>query len=201
MRFTQRTALAITSAAVVTAAAIAVPVTTAGATPRAATTTAAVSKAGTLTSHVFGTFGKFGKVRGTYTPVRSFTRGGKVYTQGVLRATLRRGSGALVGRVVRQDVRLPLHQSATTSAARTSAALATCAILHLTLGPLDLNLLGLTVHLNRVVLNIDAVSGAGNLLGNLLCAVANLLNGVGLPTLTQLLQISNLVNQIIGILT
>jgi hypothetical protein len=52
----------------------------------------------------------------------------------------------------------------------------TCAILHLTLGPLDLNLLGLTVHLNQVVLNIDAQSGPGNLLGNLLCGIANLLN-------------------------
>jgi hypothetical protein len=42
---------------------------------------------------------------------------------------------------------------------------------------LDLNLLGLTVHLDQVVLDIAAQPGAGNLLGNLLCAVANLLNG------------------------
>lgn len=53
----------------------------------------------------------------------------------------------------------------------------TCQILNLTLGPVDLNLLGLTVHLNQVVLNIAAQAGPGNLLGNLLCAVANLLNG------------------------
>jgi hypothetical protein len=39
--------------------------------------------------------------------------------------------------------------------------------------PLDLNLLGLTIHLRQVVLNITAVPGAGNVLGNLLCAVAN----------------------------
>jgi hypothetical protein len=43
--------------------------------------------------------------------------------------------------------------------------------------PLELNRLGLTIHLNQVVRNITAVPGAGNLLGNLLCAVANLLNG------------------------
>ena len=55
----------------------------------------------------------------------------------------------------------------------------TCPILHLDLGPLNLNLLGLTVHLNEVVLDITAVSGPGNLLGNLLCSVANLLNGTG----------------------
>ena len=45
------------------------------------------------------------------------------------------------------------------------------------LAPLDLDLLGLQVHLDRVVLNIVAASGAGNLLGNLLCAVTGLLDG------------------------
>jgi hypothetical protein len=53
----------------------------------------------------------------------------------------------------------------------------TCPILHLDLGPLDLNLLGLQVHLNEVVLDITAQGGSGQLLGNLLCGVANLLNG------------------------
>ena len=56
---------------------------------------------------------------------------------------------------------------------------AACNILNLVLGPLDLNLLGLVVHLDQVVLDITAVPGAGNLLGNLLCGVANLLNGTG----------------------
>ena len=53
---------------------------------------------------------------------------------------------------------------------------ASCQILNLVLGPLDLNLLGLVVHLDTVHLNITAVPGAGNLLGNLLCGIANLLN-------------------------
>ena len=52
-------------------------------------------------------------------------------------------------------------------------------MLNLVLGPLDLNLLGLEVHLDKVVLDIIAVTGAGNLLGNLLCAVAGLLDGTG----------------------
>ncbi len=52
-----------------------------------------------------------------------------------------------------------------------------CQVLDLVLGPLNLNLLGLVVTLNQVHLNITAVPGAGNLLGNLLCAVTNLLNG------------------------
>lgn len=52
-----------------------------------------------------------------------------------------------------------------------------CKILNLTLGPLHLNLLGLVVNLNKVHLTITAVRGPGNLLGNLLCAVAHLLDG------------------------
>jgi hypothetical protein len=39
----------------------------------------------------------------------------------------------------------------------------TCQILDLTLGPLDLNLLGLMVHLDQVHLNITAQSGPGGL--------------------------------------
>lgn len=65
----------------------------------------------------------------------------------------------------------------------------TCPILHLELGPLDLNLLGLRVQLNQVVLDITAIPGPGNLLGNLLCAIAGLLDGVDLgDVLGNLLQ-------------
>jgi hypothetical protein len=65
----------------------------------------------------------------------------------------------------------------------------------LTLGPLDLNLLGLQVHLDRVVLDITAQSGPGNLLGNLLCSVAHLLDGAPSPTALSLL-----LNRIIALL-
>jgi len=51
-----------------------------------------------------------------------------------------------------------------------------CQILDLTLGPLDLDLLGLVVHLDVVHLNITAQRGPGNLLGNLLCGLVGILN-------------------------
>jgi hypothetical protein len=54
-----------------------------------------------------------------------------------------------------------------------------CTILTLDLGPLHLDLLGLVVDLAPVNLDVTAVPGAGNLLGNLLCAVAGLLDGGG----------------------
>jgi hypothetical protein len=74
-----------------------------------------------------------------------------------------------------------------------------CPILHLELGPLDLNLLGLRVQLNQVVLDITAIPGPGNLLGNLLCAIAGLLDGVDLSgILGNLLQ--NLLDALIRLL-
>ena len=73
---------------------------------------------------------------------------------------------------------------------------ATCDILHLELGPLDLNLLGLVIHLDKIVLDIDAEAGPGNLLGNLLCAVAGLLDGGG--PLNQLVALLNQILRIFG---
>ena len=51
-----------------------------------------------------------------------------------------------------------------------------CPILNLELGPIDLNLLGLRVETSPICLDLIAVPGGG-LLGDLLCAVANLLQG------------------------
>ena len=51
-----------------------------------------------------------------------------------------------------------------------------CPILNLALGPIDLDLLGLVVQTSPICLDITAIPGGG-LLGDLLCSVANLLNG------------------------
>ena len=56
-----------------------------------------------------------------------------------------------------------------------------CPVLDLTLGPLDLNLLGLMVHLDTVHLTITADSNGG-LLGSLLCSLAGR-GGGGLATM------------------
>jgi len=78
---------------------------------------------------------------------------------------------------------------------------AACPVLHLSLGPVDLNLLGLEVALDNcnngpVTLDITAVPGAGNLLGNLLCALTNLLNGgANIAAILALLhQIANVIS-------
>jgi hypothetical protein len=65
-----------------------------------------------------------------------------------------------------------IHKARTTSSARSpQASTRICDVLSLTLGPLHLELLGLIVDLNRVVLTIKADSNGG-LLGSLLCGLA-----------------------------
>jgi hypothetical protein len=84
--------------------------------------------------------------------------------------------------------------TSSTATAAIAAAAPACSILHLVLGPIDLNVLGLSITTNQIVLDISAIPGPGNLLGNLLCDVANLLNNNPTATLVTLL------NQIIAIL-
>ena len=78
------------------------------------------------------------------------------------------------------------------------AALASCDVLNLVLGPLDLDLLGLQVHLDQVVLDITAVTGPGNLLGNLVSALCGLLDG-GVGGLVG--QIVDLLNRLLAVLS
>jgi len=53
---------------------------------------------------------------------------------------------------------------------------ATCPVLDLSLGPINLSLLGLNVDTSPICLVITATQGGG-LLGDLLCSIGNLLNG------------------------
>jgi hypothetical protein len=183
----------------VTAATLATAVglfaTTANAAPviaRGSTTTAAAPAAhrGTLTSTVAGTFTNAdgqGKFAGTFTPTKFSVVNGVLEATGLVKGTMTDATGSTLGTV---------SQTATIPVDRTdAAAVAGCGILNLTLGPLNLNLLGLVVTLNQVHLTITAVPGVGNLLGNLLCAVANLLNGTG-----SLAAIGALLNEILALL-
>jgi hypothetical protein len=132
---------------------------------------------------------------GTFAIQRFAQSQGQIVAVGTLVATLTSDTPGTARTVVTQ-LMMPLADNATASAASASdvAPLAVCDILHLVLGPLDLDLLGLVVHLDTVVLDITAVSGPGNLLGNLLCAILGLLDGPGtaasaVPLLNQLLGI------------
>lgn len=174
-----------------TASAAGAAVTATASTPAKTVTSAPAASVGSLTSAVKGTFtnsaGK-GTFSGTFTPQKFSVTNGVLQATGVLKGTLTNANGTSLG-TVNQTV----TDSVNTSAA--ANAVAGCQVLNLVLGPLNLNLLGLVVTLNQVTLNITAVPGAGNLLGNLLCAVVNLLNGTG-----GLTSLSALLNQILAAL-
>jgi hypothetical protein len=95
---------------------------------------------------------------------------------------------------VSKDLKMPVSLPGLVGA---QAQQATCEILDLIIRPIDLNLLGLHLHIDTIHVNLTATQGGG-LLGDLLCAIANLLNG-GNP-LGQLAEIANLLRQILAVL-
>jgi len=150
------------------------PISTEAAAPATSTATIPV----TLPVAGVGTF------NGTLSNLNVVKSGTGLVLNGILNGTLTNAAGDVLATVTNLAV------------SPTLAASGTCAILHLTLGPIDLNLLGLVVHTNQIVLNIDAQSGPGNLLGNLLCTVAHLLDGNASGN-----AVANLLNKVLGQLT
>ena len=129
-----------------------------------------------------------GVVAGTFDVARFVVEDSTLQAVGTFTGTVTDADGAVTSGTEQITMPVNLEQSS-----------GSCQILHLELGPLDLDLLGLQVHLDKVVLDITAQSGPGNLLGNLLCAIAGLLDGpTGLNAL--LTQIAALLNQLLGIL-
>jgi hypothetical protein len=117
-----------------------------------------------------------GTFAGSFTPTSFTNQNGQLGVTGLVTGTLTTLTGTVI----------PVSQTVTTTVANATTA-GSCDILNLVLGPLHLDVLGLVIDLNQVVLNITAQSGAGNLLGNLLCAVAGLLDGNGINGLATLL--------------
>jgi hypothetical protein len=142
---------------------------------------------------------------GTYQLRRFEARKGVLYAVGRLDGTM---GGVTASRTVALPVEGASNEApAVMSGSGSSAAAAqieptpgACDLLTLDLGPLDLDLLGLRVALDEVHLLLEAIPGAGNLLGNLLCGVAGLLDLGGLNGLLSglLTAITNLLNSLIG---
>ena len=138
------------------------------------------------------------RVTGYFTPTGVSKHNGHLRMRGMVNGVIHQGNGKTRTFNAMRSFKIASMNGTTPGTARTAAAAAarSCSILHLVLGPLNLNLLGLKVHLNKVVLNIDAQAGSGNLLGNLLCAVAHLLDTGG--TLSQLLtRLQHILNQLL----
>ena len=145
---------------------------------------AAAPSTGNITVPITGTGANGNTFSGFLNVTRFQNQGGQLVALGTLSGTITDALGAVVGTITNLPVSVPV-----------ASVSGTCPVLHLVLGPLDLNLLGLMVHLNQVVLDITAQSGPGNLLGNLLCAVAHLLDSNASTT-----ALANMLNHILGAL-
>ena len=155
----------------------------AGAASAAPSAPAAAAPVAALATPITGTADN-GSFAGTFTPAKFTTQNGKVLASGVLSGTVKDTAGNTIGTVTR-NVSMPV-----------TVAAVTCQVLNLVLGPLHLDLLGLVVDLNQVHLVITAVQGAGNLLGNLLCAITHLLDGT--PTAGGLAALLNAILALLG---
>jgi hypothetical protein len=108
---------------------------------------------------------------------------------GTVNATVKTAAGSTV---VPVDVELELPAAAASTADGVAAAATTVPILHLTINPIHLNVLGLHVDTSKICLNIDADPNGG-LLGSLLAGLSGLLgqNPLNLGSIT------NLINQVL----
>ncbi|TQJ59725.1 hypothetical protein FBY30_1978 [Arthrobacter sp. SLBN-83] len=160
------------------------------AAPAAPSAASQSSQVANVTGTINQTIDGVGTFVGSFTPSGFSAQNGQLTVTGLVQGTFTDLNG----------VATPVTQTVTTTAAAapsTAAALASggsCDVLNLVLGPLHLDLLGLNVDLNQVVLDITSQTGAGNLVGNLLCAVTGLLDGG-----TGLNGLANLLNRILGL--
>ena len=133
------------------------------------------NEAGKMKAPITGTTDDGRKVKGSFTSSEFSAVDGALMVTGTLEGKIL-GKGAPES--FEEEITTPV-EDVVAGAPSGGQAVAACDILNLVLGPLDLNLLGLEVHLDTVVLDIVAQPGPGNLLGNLLCAVAGLLDDAG----------------------
>jgi hypothetical protein len=129
--------------------------------------------------------------------MKKFVRQGKkLVAQGEAIATYTPVTGAPT------TVTKPFNATVVTGGRSFAALQRTCSVLSLVVGPLDLNLLGLMVHLDKVTLNITAQSNGG-VLGSLFCSLSRAkLRGLALKKaagrLTQAARSSGLASSGVG---
>ncbi|NHN54202.1 hypothetical protein G9U51_00190 [Calidifontibacter sp. DB0510] len=142
-------------------------------------TTSARPTAGVTSVPVTGTFADGSTFSGAISNLRAFTQNGVLMVTGTITGTGLPAGGTTFTAPLKASVPNAAAAPAAATGAAAPAAAKGCNVLTLNLGPLHLDLLGLVIDLAPVNLNVTAVPGAGNLLGNLLCAVAGLLDGGG----------------------
>ena len=132
-----------------------------------------------------------GTFSGTFSINRFEVRNDAVVAVGVVRGVIA-GTGSVVVGEVAAPVRVG---SASAPAAASNAAVAqqqaTCQVLHLDIGAVNLNVQGIIVATQPISIDISGDSAAP--LGNLVCTIESTLNNV--------VGLVNLLNQLLGVLT
>jgi len=137
----------------------------------------------TISNTISGTTATGLNLAGTLSNIRFVNQNGQLALTGVLNGQVTNAAG---------DVLRTIHDLVLSLPVLGGAAGGGCTILDLTLGPLHLDLLGLVVDLNQIHLKITGQTGNGQLLGNLLCGLANALNGNGGG-------LANILNRLLGL--
>jgi hypothetical protein len=160
--------------------------------------TVAKNPLGAARSSFAGTTAAGNQVTGKFTPLKFVRKNGNLRVRGLVQGVVHRAGPNTTFAVMRTLQVQRVNGTSVTNARQAAEAAAVCRILRLRLGPINLNLLGLRITTNRIKLNIVAIPAPGNLLGNLLCAIAGLLDGP--PTLAQLTRATRQLNRILGLL-
>uniref|UniRef100_Q01RI7 ABC transporter substrate-binding protein n=1 Tax=Solibacter usitatus (strain Ellin6076) TaxID=234267 RepID=Q01RI7_SOLUE len=137
-----------------------------------------------LTTGIVQTVPGVGTFTGALTTTAFQATNGVLNAVGTLSGTLTNTTGQVIGTLSNAPITIPL-----------TGLTGSCPILSLHTGQINLSLLGLNVTLSPIDLVITAQAAPGNLLGNLLCAVAHLLDTNG-----SLSGIVTLLNQILAAL-
>jgi hypothetical protein len=144
---------------------------------------------------ITGTIAGGGTFAGTLSVLKFAVHDGQVAAIGMVRGTATSAAGIPLGTALVGPITLPVQVgpgvTTMTSAAAPVAAQATCQVLHLDLGAVNLNVLGLVVTTQPITLDISG--DTAGVLGNLVCTV--------LDTLNNVVGLVALLNQLLGSLT
>ena len=146
---------------------------------------------GPLQLPIAGSAASGGTFVGTFSINRFEARAGQVVAIGIVR-----GSVAGVGTALTGEVALPVHVGPASQGAAAPQSLvaqqqATCQALHLEIGAENLNVAGLQITTQPIVIDVSGDSSAP--LGNLVCTI--------LETLNNVVGLVGLLNQLLGTLT
>ena len=132
---------------------------------------------------------------GTFSIERFAVRGDKIVAIGMVTGAVTDILGTPRGAAIVGQVEVPVRVSARprADAASGMAVLATCDVLHLDLGAINLNLLGLQFVTTPITLDLTATSDAGGVLGQLICTA--------LETVGNVVDLVGVLNSILGLLT